>query len=357
MPVGTLGAVKGLGPAHLRETGAQVMLANLYHLSLRPGVEQIARLGGLHRFTGWTGPILTDSGGFQIWSLTGLRRVDDGGVTFRSPHDGSLLRFEAESVVRDQVAMGVDVAMVLDECTAWPVSEGEAAASLERTLSWARRAKAEKERLPPHHTLVFGIVQGSFYPDLRRRAVEELCELELDGYAIGGVSVGEAKERGREVVEQVAPSLPVDRPRYLMGVGTPDDIVRAVAAGIDLFDCVLPSRNARHGYLFTREGVVRIHNGTYREDARPLDESCDCSTCRTTSRAFLHHLFRAGEITAEVLATVHNVRFYLDFMGRLREALELGRTDLPAAPPSPPQPKSPSVGGPQHEPPQRPGGR
>jgi queuine tRNA-ribosyltransferase len=334
MPVGTLGAVKGLGPHHLREAGAQVMLANLYHLSLLPGVEQVVELGGLHRFTGWQGPILTDSGGFQIWSLAGLRRVEDDGVTFRSPRDGSLLRFTPENVVRDQVAMGVDVAMTLDECTPWPVSEADAAESLDRTAVWARRSHAEKERLGPRGTLLFGIVQGSFYPGLRRRGAQELCELGFDGYAIGGVSIGEPKERGREVVENLAPALPADRPRYLMGVGTPEDIALAVAAGVDLFDCVLPTRNARHGFLFTREGVIRIHNAAYRGDDRPLDEGCGCSTCATTTRAFLHHLFRAGEITAQVLATAHNVRFYLDFMSGLREALELGRTVLPATTPA-----------------------
>ena len=331
MPVGTLGAVKGLGPAQLREAGAQVMLANLYHLSLRPGVESIARLGGVHRFTGWNGPILTDSGGFQVWSLGGLRRVDDEGVTFRSPRDGALLRFEPADVVRHQVAIGVDVAMVLDECTRWPVDEAAAAESLRRTLGWARRARAEKDRLEANRTQLFGIVQGSFFPSLRQAAVDELRGIGFDGYAIGGVSIGEPKERGREVVSQVAPLLPEDRPRYLMGVGTPDDIATAVAAGVDLFDCVLPSRNARHGFLFTAEGPLRILNGCYREDQRPLDERCGCCTCRTTSRAFLHHLFRCGEITAQVLATAHNVRFYLDFMGGLREALELGRTDLPAS--------------------------
>jgi queuine tRNA-ribosyltransferase len=345
MPVGTLGAVKGLGPAQLRECGAQVMLANLYHLTLTPGVDQVSRLGGLHRFTGWPGPILTDSGGFQIWSLSGLRRVDDEGVTFRSPRDGRLVRFEPEAVVRDQAAMGVDVAMMLDECTPWPVSEAEAAVSLRRTASWARRARTEKERLGATGTLLFGIVQGSFYADLRRRAVEDLSALDFDGYAIGGVSIGESKERGCEVVAAVAPALPGDRPRYLMGVGTPEDIAAAVAAGVDLFDCVLPSRNARHGFLFTRTGAVRIHNAAFRADERPLDEGCACSTCSTTSRAFLHHLFRTGEITAQVLATVHNVRFYLDFMGGLREALMLGRTVLPASAPISSQPRPPSAGG------------
>jgi queuine tRNA-ribosyltransferase len=344
MPVGTLGAVKGLGPAQLRECGAQVMLANLYHLALAPGVDRVAQLGGLHRFTGWTGPILTDSGGFQIWSLSGLRRVDDQGVTFRSPRDGRLVRFEPEAVVRDQVAMGVDVAMALDECTSWPVSEDEAAASWRRTAGWAERARVAKERLGAPTTLLFGIVQGSFYPALRRRAVEELRALDFDGYAIGGVSIGEPKERGREVVAAVAPALPSDRPRYLMGVGTPEDIAAAVAAGVDLFDCVLPSRNARHGFLFTSAGALRIHNAAFRSDERPLDERCACSTCRTTSRAFLHHLFRTGEITAQVLATVHNVRFYLDFMGGLREALMLGRTVLPASAPISSQPQPPSAG-------------
>ncbi len=326
MPVGTLGAVKGLGPESLEQLGATILLANLYHLALRPGIELIERMGGLHAFVGWERPLLTDSGGYQVFSLAGLRTIDDDGVSFRSVHDGSPMRFTPEAVVDMQARMGVDVAMMLDECPPWPVDRHQAARALARTNHWARRAAEHAASSPrAEGPALFGIVQGSFFGDLRERAVEQLVELELDGYAIGGVSVGEDPELGRTVVRQVAPALPADRPRYLMGVGTPADIAFAVSAGVDLFDCVLPSRNARHGYLFTRGGVLRIKNAQYRDQMGPVEESCDCSTCRRVSRAFLHHLFRSGELTAKVLATVHNLRFYLDFMERLREALRSGR--------------------------------
>ncbi|HYO13024.1 MAG TPA: tRNA guanosine(34) transglycosylase Tgt [Thermoanaerobaculia bacterium] len=321
MPVGTLGAVKGVTPQELAAAGASVMLANLYHLALRPGIDAIGRLGGLHRFTGWTGPILTDSGGFQVWSLGGLRTVDAGGVTFRSHLDGSPLRFTPEGVVDAQARMGVDIAMMLDECTSWPVERAAAEASWERTLAWARRARAAWNGGPGG---LFGIAQGSVYPDLRQRAAADLAELEFDGYAIGGVSVGEPSPERRAVVEWTAPALPADRPRYLMGVGYPEDILHAVAHGVDLFDCVLPARNARHAVLFTRQGVLRMKNAKYREDPRPIDPECGCPACARTSRAFLHHLFRSGELTAPVLATLHNLRFYLDFMADLRQAIGLG---------------------------------
>ena len=323
MPVGTLGAVKGLGAPALEEAGAEILLANLYHLALRPGVETIESLGGLHAFTGWRRPLLTDSGGYQIFSLAGTRRIDDGGVTFRSVHDGSPLRFTPESVVGDQRRLGVDLAMVLDECPPWPTSREQATVALGRTQEWARRSAEENARRPVAGGLL-GIVQGSFFEDLRERAARDLCELPFAGFAIGGVSVGEATSLGRGVVRQVTPLLPVDRPRYLMGLGTLDDLRFGISAGIDLFDCVLPSRNARHGFLFTSDGVVRIKNACYQRDPRPIDEACDCTTCRRHSRAFLHHLFRAGELTGKVLATVHNVRLYLDFMERTRKALQLG---------------------------------
>jgi queuine tRNA-ribosyltransferase len=326
MPVGTLGAVKGVTPQELASAGASVMLANLYHLALRPGIDTVERLGGLHRFTGWPGPILTDSGGFQVWSLGGLRTVDAGGVTFRSHLDGSPLRFTPESVVDAQVRMGVDVAMMLDECPPWPVEKAAAAASWERTLAWARRARAAWNGGPGG---LFGIVQGSVYPDLRQRAVADLAELDFDGYAIGGVSVGEPAPERRAVVEHTAPALPADKPRYLMGVGYPEDILHAVAHGVDLFDCVLPARNARHAVLFTRRGVLKMKNAKYKDDPRPIDPECGCPACVRTSRAFLHHLFRAGELTAPVLATLHNLRCYLDFMADLRQAIGLGAlTDM-----------------------------
>jgi queuine tRNA-ribosyltransferase len=321
MPVGTLGAVKGVTPQELAAAGASVLLANLYHLALRPGVDAVERLGGIHAFTGWPGPILTDSGGFQVFSLQGLRKVDDGGVTFRSHLDGSLLRFTPEGVVNLQERMGVDMAMVLDECPPWPIERAAAEASWKRTLAWALRAReAWKARAGG----LFGIVQGSVFPDLRQRAAEELAEVGFDGHAIGGVSVGEPESDRRAVVAWTAPSLPADRPRYLMGVGTPEDILHAVAQGVDLFDCVLPARNARHGVLFTREGVLKIKNARFREDPRPIDPQCGCPACARVSRAFLCHLARAGELTAAVLATLHNLRFYLDFMEEIRQAIALG---------------------------------
>jgi queuine tRNA-ribosyltransferase len=322
MPVGTLGAVKGVTPQELSAAGASIMLSNLYHLALRPGVDTVERLGGLHAFTGWQGPILTDSGGFQVFSLEGLRKVDDGGVTFRSHLDGSLLRFTPEGVVDLQSRMGVDVAMVLDECPPWPIDLGAAEASWKRTLAWARRAREAWKG--DHGGGVFGIVQGSVFPGLRQRAAEELAGLDFDGYAIGGVSVGEPDRERREVVEHTAPALPADRPRYLMGVGYPRDILHAVSHGVDLFDCVLPARNARHGVLFTRQGVIKIKNARYKEDPRPLDPECGCPACTRVSRAFLHHLTRCGELTSAVLGTLHNLRFYLDFLEDIRQSISLG---------------------------------
>ena len=321
MPVGTLGAVKGLGPRDLREAGASIMLSNLYHLALRPGIEVIEELGGIHGFTGWSGPILTDSGGYQVFSLAALRALDDGGVSFRNHLDGDELRLTPEGVVESQSRLGVDIAMVLDECPPWPVSREAAAESLRRTLIWARRSREVELEGPGS---LFAIVQGSVFPELRRQAVEVLVALDFDGYAIGGVSVGEPKDLRRAVVESAAPLLPDSKQRYLMGLGTPGDVLHAVRQGTDLFDCVLPSRNARHGVLFTRTGVVKIKNARYRSDPRPVDEGCPCSTCQTVSRAFLHHLIRTGELTGAVLATQHNIRFYLDFVHHLREAISSG---------------------------------
>lgn len=321
MPVGTLGAVKGVTPQELEGAGASVMLSNLYHLALRPGIDAVERLGGLHAFTGWRRPILTDSGGFQVWSLGGLRKVDAGGVTFRSHLDGSPLRFTPESVVSFQERMGVDIAMVLDECTSWPAERAVATASWARTLDWARRARTAWRGGPGG---LFGIVQGSVYRDLREQAARDLAALDFDGYAIGGVAVGEPEAERRAAVEWTAPALPADRPRYLMGVGYPADILHAVSQGVDLFDCVLPARNARHGVLFTRHGVLKIKNARFKDDPSPLDEGCGCPACARTSRAFLHHLFRCNELTAPVLATLHNVRYYLDFMADLRQAIGLG---------------------------------
>jgi queuine tRNA-ribosyltransferase len=318
MPVGTLGAVKGLTPQELEDAGAKVMLSNLYHLSLRPGIDAIARAGGLHRFTGWNRPLLTDSGGFQVFSLAALRKVDDAGVRFRSHLDGSLLELTPESVVAAQEAISVDIAMVLDECPPWPVAEPVAAAALARTLRWAERSIAARTG---SGTALFGIVQGSSYRHLREAAASALAALPFDGYAIGGVSVGEPPGPRREAIEWTAPCLPEERVRYLMGVGTIPDMLHAISHGVDLFDCVLPARNGRHGLLYTRDGPVRIHNARYREDPRPLDAECGCPVCRRLSRAFLHHLFRSGELSASVYGTLHNLRVFLDFMGEVREAI------------------------------------
>lgn len=321
MPVGTLGAVKGLGPEALEEAGAEILLANLYHLGLRPGIAAIEELGGLHAFVGWRRPMLTDSGGFQVFSLAALRRVDDGGVTFRSHVDGATVRSTPESVVDEQRRLGVDIGMVLDECPPWPAEQAAVEAVVARTATWARRSRQAWDDNPP---ALFGIVQGGVHLDLRQRAAADLVALDFPGYAIGGVSVGEPLAERRRVVEQVTPMLPDDRPRYLMGVGTPADILHAVAAGVDLFDCVLPSRNARHGRAFTRDGELQLTNARFRDDPRPLAEDCPCPTCRRVSRAFLHHLARSGELTAKVLLTQHNLRVYLDFMRDLRDAIASG---------------------------------
>ena len=325
MPVGTLGAVKGLSAQELEAAGAEVMLANLYHLTLRPGIDVIEGLGGIHRWSGWERTILTDSGGFQVWSLSPLRRIDPDGVTFRSHINGDEVRFTPESVVEAQCRLGVDIAMVLDECTSWPISEKDASKSLDLTQRWAEKARRAWPAQQPGG--LFGIVQGSAYPDLRRRAAHELGDLDFHGYAIGGVSVGEEKDLKRRAVEWTAPELPAAKPRYLMGLGTPDDILHAVKCGVDLFECVLPARNARHGTMFTRRGVLRIKNARFRDDPRPLDEHCGCPLCRRQSRAFLHHLIRCGEITGAVLASLHNIRYYLDFMAKLREGAQLGTLD------------------------------
>lgn len=319
MPVGTQGAVRGLTPAQLEELGAEILLANLYHLGLRPGFEVLETLGGIHRFTGWRGPILTDSGGFQVFSLEQFRRLDADGVTFRSHLDGTLLRWTPEAVVGFQERIGVDLAMCLDDCPPFPADPARLRESVERTVAWARKsvhAWRARER-----TALFGIVQGGVDLELRARCLEELVPLPFAGFAIGGVSVGEPDNLRREVVEATAPLLPEARPRYLMGVGTPEDLFHAVAAGIDLFDCVLPARNGRHGSLYTRRGIVRIKNSQHRAEDAPVDPGCGCPVCRRVPRALLHHLFRVGEITAAVYGTLHNLRFFLDFIGELRKAI------------------------------------
>jgi len=323
MPVGTLGAVKGVTPDALAEAGAEVMLCNLYHLAVRPGIDTIEGVGGLHRWNGWRRPILTDSGGFQVMSLAALRALDAGGVTFRSHVDGAALRFTPESVVDMQRRLGVDLAMILDECAPYPVDVATARLAVDRTESWARLARAAWATSPGPGGL-FGIVQGGVFPALRERAAASIAELDFDGCAIGGVSVGEPAAERRAVVEFTAPLLPETKPRYLMGVGTPLDLLHGVLQGVDLFDCVLPSRNARHGLLYTRQGPLRIKNARYRDDPRPVDPACGCPVCRGGGRAFLHHLVRSAEITGAVLATLHNLRFYLDFMADVRQAFASG---------------------------------
>lgn len=323
MPVGTLGSVKGLTPDALAALGAQIMLCNLYHLALRPGVEVVEAVGGLHRFTGWNGPILTDSGGYQVFSLARLRTVSEAGVTFRSHIDGTALEFTPETVVSFQERMGVDIAMMLDECPPGGAAKAVVSEALALTNRWAERAR---QAWKGGSTRLFAIAQGGVFPDLRSEAVETLAALDFPGYAIGGVSVGEPLEDRRRIVECTAPLLPRSKPRYLMGVGTPLDIAHAVTHGVDLFDCVLPSRNARHGLLFTRTGPLRIKNARFQRDSAPIEASCRCPACTTVSRAFLHHLIRTGEPTGIVLATQHNIGFFLDFMGDLREAIASGDT-------------------------------
>lgn len=322
MPVGTQGTVKALTPEMLAACGAEIILSNTYHLYLRPGHALIKAFGGLHRFMNWPRPILTDSGGFQVYSLGELMDIGEEGVSFRSHIDGSAHFLSPEGAIEIQEALGADIMMMLDECTPYPASHETAERSLERTLRWAKRGK---ERYRGHNGALFGIVQGGMYRDLRIRAVQGITEIGFDGYALGGLSVGEPKGVMFEVIEQTAYLLPEEKVRYLMGVGTPSDIVNSVAMGIDMFDCVIPTRCARNGLLFTNEGKLVIKHARYREDPRPIDETCDCYTCRHYSRAYLRHLFMAKEILAMILNTVHNIRFYLRLMEDIREAISQGK--------------------------------
>ena len=318
MPVGTQGAVKAVTSAELLACGTQIVLANTYHLHLRPGHELIRELGGLHRFMNWSGPILTGSGGFQVFSMEGLRKVDEDGVTFRSHLDGSVQRLTPESSMEIQSALGSDVAMVLDECPPLPAAAGDVQAAVERTTRWARRSR-DAYRGPG---VPFGIVQGGTDASLRARSAEEISALDFPGYAIGGVSVGEPPEKIAEVARITAQLLPDARPRYLMGVGRPEDLVEAVAAGVDLFDCVMPTRNARNGTLFTSEGRINIKREEYRRDPRPLDPACACETCTQYARAYLRHLYVSNEILASRLNTIHNLTFYARLMAGLRAAID-----------------------------------
>ena len=321
MPVGTYGAVKGLAPEDLAALGAEVVLGNTFHLWLRPGLEVIAAHGGLHRFMGWNGPILTDSGGFQVFSLGALRRISEEGVHFASPVNGDRLFLTPEESMRIQRVLDSDIVMAFDECTPYPASPDAAAQSMRMSLRWAERSRAAHESNP---NALFGIVQGGMYEDLRSRSVEGLLGIGLDGYAIGGLSVGEPKPEMRRILAHTAALLPEDAPRYLMGVGTPEDIVEAVGRGIDLFDCVLPTRNARNGWLYTRTGTLRIRNARYRFDTAAIDPECPCPACRGFTRAYLHHLQRVGEMLGARLATIHNLTYYQGLMRELREAVAAG---------------------------------
>jgi queuine tRNA-ribosyltransferase len=332
MPVGTQATVKGLSQRDLWEDlEAKIILGNTYHLFLRPGHELIRKMGGLHKFMSWPGAILTDSGGFQVFSLSDLRKITEDGVTFQSHLNGDTCRFTPASTVDVQLALGSDIMMVLDECPPYPVSRETAQSSMERTVRWAQWAFTHyRERIgdsPTRHAL-FPIVQGSTFPDLRRQCAEQLLELDADGYAVGGLSVGEPRPLSLEMVESSEPLLPKDRPRYAMGVGMPDELPEYVARGIDMMDCVLPSRNARNGWIFTSQGKVVIKNAQYRDDPGPLDPNCSCYTCKNYSRAYLRHLFQASEILFSSLATLHNVRRYLDIMGEIRQSILLGQFPL-----------------------------
>ena len=328
LPVGTQATIKGLRQEALEELGAQILLANTYHLYLRPGHELIRRLGGLHRFMSWNGAILTDSGGFQVFSLSELRKITDEGARFRSHLDGSEHLLTPEKAAEIQLALGSDIAMVLDECIETPAPREAAERAAKRTTEWARRARnyfAERaERNGELQQWQFGIVQGATFADLRRQSAKELLEIDFPGYAVGGLAVGEPHEVTCEMTGEVTSLLPKDRPRYLMGVGKPEHLAEYVALGIDMMDCVLPTRAARHACLYTSEGRVLIKNARYAEDQRPVDSKCNCSVCRRYTRAYLRHLFAAGELTAAILATHHNVHFYLDIMRQIREAIEFG---------------------------------
>lgn len=323
MPVGTYGAVKGLMEPEIRDLGSDIILSNTFHLVCRPGAEYIKRRGGLHKFMGWDGPILTDSGGFQVFSLRHRRKMDADGVTFRNPLNGDPIRMTPESTIQAQIDFGVDVAMVLDDCPALPATRRELDASLDRTHRWAERARLVP-RDPETGPALFGIVQGGLDEDLRGRSVEALTALDFDGYALGGLSVGEASEDMYRMVRFAAPRLPARKTRYLMGVGYPEDIIEAVAAGVDLFDCVLPTRNARNGNLFTSRGRLVIKHSAWREDDRPVDEDCECAACARYSRAYMRHLFLTGEMLGRRLYTVHNLFHYQRLMRRIRASIEAG---------------------------------
>ena len=321
MPVGTYGTVKGMAPREIEEIGAQIILGNTFHLMLRPGTEVVKQHGDLHDFMGWQGPILTDSGGFQVFSLGKMRKITEEGVEFRSPINGDKVTLNPESSMQVQRDLGSDVVMIFDECTPFPATEKEARDSMELSMRWAKRSKTAHGDNP---NALFGIVQGGMYENLRVESIEGLAEIGFDGYAIGGLSVGEPKEEMMAVLDYLSPHMPKEKPRYLMGVGKPEDIVEAVRRGIDMFDCVMPTRNARNGHLFTSEGVVKIRNAVNKTDTGPLDKNCDCHTCKNFSRSYLHHLDRCKEILGAQLNTIHNLRYYQTLMSGLRGAIEQG---------------------------------
>jgi queuine tRNA-ribosyltransferase len=323
MPVGTAGTVKGMLPGAVAETGAEIVLGNTYHLMLRPGAERVERLGGLHRMMGWDRPILTDSGGYQVMSLTGLRKLTEDAVIFRSHIDGSEHVLSPERSIEIQLMLDSDITMALDECTPHPATHEQTAASLALSMRWAARSKDAFTRRPGYG--LFGIVQGGIYLDLRARSVADLTEIGFDGYAIGGLAVGEGQETMFTVLDHTAPLLPADRPRYLMGVGTPADLVGGVLRGVDMFDCVMPTRSGRTGQAFTRRGKVNIRNARHQDDPRPLDAECRCPACRQFSRAYLHHLQKSEEMLGPILLTWHNLTYYQDLMAGIRGAIEAGR--------------------------------
>ena len=324
MPVGTYGTVKAMTPEELRELGAEIILGNTFHLMLRPGTEIIRQHGDLHDFMHWDGPILTDSGGFQVWSLGELRKISEEGVKFSSPVDGRKVFLGPEESMAVQRELGADIVMIFDECTPYPASEAQARDSMELSLRWAQRCKLAHADNP---SALFGIVQGGMYPQLREQSLRGLIDIGFDGYAIGGLSVGEPKDEMLHVLDKLKPLMPQDKPRYLMGVGTPEDIVEAVRRGVDMFDCVMPTRNARNGYLFTSTGMLRIRNSQHQSDTRPLDETCGCYTCRNYSRAYLRHLDKTGEILGSRLNTIHNLYYYQQVMKGLREAITQQQLD------------------------------
>ncbi|AWB33684.1 tRNA guanosine(34) transglycosylase Tgt [Orrella marina] len=332
MPVGTYGSVKAMLPHELEDIGAQIVLGNTFHLWLRPGQEIIRAHNGLHGFMGWDRPILTDSGGFQVFSLQGMRKISEEGVKFASPIDGSRLFLTPEVSMEIQTSLNSDIVMVFDECTPYKINDvvathEQAAKSMRMSARWARRSRDAFDELGNSNAL-FGIVQGGMYEDLREESLEALVDIGFHGYAIGGLSVGEPKQDMMRVLENITPKLPANAPRYLMGVGTPEDLVEGVSKGVDMFDCVMPTRNARNGWLFTRNGDIKIRNARYRDDTRPLDPECGCHTCKNFSRAYLHHLQRANEISGARLNTLHNLHFYLDIMSQMREALQNGTFTL-----------------------------